>query len=287
MSGHFGDRMAGDGMSCNRGDSEKRALSLVKEGLFGTISANDPVCNSRCMFGFNSDEADCFAGFLSSLAPNANLSLFPDFVSPDGFIEHFRVSASSGKGGGSKYFERQSEIEKQVEGMVEELYSSTNEEDGLFSTLSAAYVQPDAKYWDFANSFKRSWRKHMESRSKYLEQDASPRHQAFLVEMSQFGLEMFEIINIDGLDDRCFGDLYEPEHLNNYRLSRDRYLLSWILENADGINYVIFLSADRLVEVIHVPMIPTLIKFLRWDYCIMGSRVVEMHSVGNVLTTVD
>lgn len=271
-------------MSCNRGDSEKRALKLVKKGLFGAVSSNDPVCDSRCLFGFNSDEADCFAGFLSSLEPNENLSLFPDFVSPDGFIEHFRVSASCGKGGGSKYFERQSEIKKQVEGMVEELCSSTNDEDRLSSTLPAAYVQPDAKYWDFANSFKRSWRKHMESRSKYLEQGASPRHQAFLVEMSQVGLEMFEIINIDGLDDRCFGDLYEPEHLNNYRLSRDRYLLSWISENAGGINYVIFLGADGLVEVIHVPMIPTLIELLRWDYCIMGSRVVEMHSVSTVPT---
>lgn len=120
-----------------------------------------------------------------------------------------------------------------------------------------------AEYQDLESSFKLSWCKHMDSRNKYPERNETT-FQAFLLEMPQPGLEMFDNIKVVNENGRKFGDFCWPEHLTNYRLSRDKNLLKWIFENADGLVYVVCLGVDRIVAVINVSMIPTMIELLRW-----------------------
>ena len=265
-------------MSCNRGESEKRALEQVRQRLCGDADGRKKIDDLDRMFGFSAEETDRFSELLFSVEPNKEPSAFPDFISSKGFIEHFRVTASLGRKKRSEYLKREATFNKRVWALTEGLGRRVMAPVALPQAETVAHFQPMAEYRDLESSFRSSWCKHMDSRSKYLERNEAAL-QAFLVEMPQPGLEMFENIKVDNLNGRKFGDLYRPEHLTNYRLSRDKNLLKWIFENADGLDYVLYLGADGIVEVINVSMIPTMIELLRWDYCIAGALTVEVCSI--------
>lgn len=265
-------------MSCNRGESEKRALEQVRQRLCGDADGCKKIDDLDRMFGFTMEDTDRFAELLFSVKPNKEPSVFPDFISSKGFIEHFRVTASLGRKKRSEYLKREAAFNKRVRGLTEGLGRRVTAPMALPQAETAAHFQPMAEYRDLESSFKSSWCKHMDSRNKYLERNETAL-QAFLVEMPQPGLEMFENIKVGNIKGRKFGDLYRPEHLTNYRLSRDKNLLKWIFENADGLDYVLYLGADGIVEVINVSMIPTMIELLRWDYCIAGALTVEACSI--------
>ena len=63
-----------------------------------------------------------------------------------------------------------------------------------------------------------------------------------------------------------------------FRISRDKGLLRWISENAEGLDGVIYLGPDQCVEVANIRAIPTIEALLPWDYDIAGGVACELCS---------
>lgn len=272
-----------------RGEIESRALSRVRSGLLGDSHTDSDIAddegnsgradeiNLDGLFGFTSEEADGLCTLLRDIRANQNENDFPDFICTQGFIEHFQVSGTGNAKKAADYhyshgnfFGRVSKaFGSQGEGLSEGGDAATFKMGTLCNCL------PVGMHEGIWESFQRSWQKHETSRTRWIPRDYEGK-QIFLVELVQPGIEMYERIEISGLDGRRFGDLYRPQHLNCYRLSRDKVLLDWIYHNSNGIDYVLYLGPDNRAEAINVGRIPTMLKLMPWDYCIQGGPAVEI-----------
>lgn len=265
-----------------RGDNELSALRRVQcdicgektlsESLFA--SEEDPRFSLNLredrFFGFSGEELMDAARLIFTAKPNCEPNSFPDFIGPYGLIEHFQISGT-GKRGKGGYHRSHGDFVKRHSKELESIRLSEGE--SRLGSIATGNELPLATHEGVLASLEYSWKHHAE-RCEGFQLDGLCGKRVFLVEMAQHGLEMFEHINVSGIKGRKFGDLYRPEHISSYRLSRDKDALKWIYNYPSGVDYVIFLGADGRVEVINIATIPIMLKLMPWDYCIMGGCCV-------------
>lgn len=238
-----------------RGEREKRAFEIVKNYL----SKN----NNKIYFGLFQKDIDELKNIFSNSTPNEKLSQFPDYIFKNGFIEHFRVTSSQENKKGAKQFRKKNEFFKKVNSEKKVFKDETKNINGIEKHWTMKY--PEHNYKCFEKSFKSNFENHIKSVNKYI---GNKNKGIFIIEYSDFVLEMYENIYSDWIDYMSNGDMREPEKLDCYRLTRDKNLLNYVYSFNQYLKYVIFIYENTRCEIIKLENIPYLLKLLPYDYAI-------------------
>lgn len=298
------DREGDRGMNM-RGDQELKCLNIIKEAIFCKDGhpmenpfthktyldvSNDEFKKKKIWF-VNSDCYNSYFGLLESdrkefeyivfsSKPNSNLSLFPDFVFDNGFIEHFQITSSKTNRKGSVHKKEESAFVSKVKSETEKIKQEWNETPSFDEVCSKSWVHtnPVHTYEFLVDSFKNNWEHHLESCKKYT---GSKEVGIFMIEYSEVALSMYENVYHDWINGMSKGDMRGQEKFHCYRLSRDKQLLNYIYQFRDNIKYVIFINCERF-EVIRLENIPYLLKLMPWDYLIVPMCVNNVASLHNI-----
>lgn len=288
-----------------RGDAEKKALDIIIDGVFCRngvplthpftgktyLDATDREFNDDRVWFVNSDcyqsffgltEEDRFEleGIIRTAAPNPNSSEFPDFIFREGFIEHFAITSSRTTRNGAIHRKEEQEFIRKVEHETKELQAQWNEEPSFEKVRSKTWIHinPAHCYEYLSESLHLSWEHHCDSLNKY----TGPKDIGiFLIEYPETALAMCENVYSGWIDGMAQGDMREQESFKEYRLSRDKELLSFIYHQKDVIKYVLFVNQSRF-EVIKTDSIPYLLKLMPWDYVIYPLAVQTVSSLHNI-----
>ncbi|MCM1500446.1 MAG: hypothetical protein NC124_18445 [Clostridium sp.] len=288
-----------------RGEKEQQCLDRIKNATFTRdgVSIKHPfigkihteVCddefakeqiwyvNSDChknYFGLLETDRNEFEQILRKADPNQELSNFPDFVFPNGFIEHFQVTSSLVTRKGSNHTKKESEFKHRVGTETKQIEDEWNQTPSFDAVRS--------KSWDFTNpphsheflmeSFKNNWEHHMDSYGKY---NGAKEIGVFMIEYPEFALSMCENVYCDWIDGMAQGDMREQKKFKEYRLSRDKKLLEYVYRFRGQIKYVIFVNQVRY-EVIRTDNIPYLLKLIPWDFVIYPLVVTTVSTINNI-----
>lgn len=191
---------------------------------------------------------------LDGAVANSDSNAFPDFLTPDGFIEHFQVTAAKETKKGSKHniaetgFERDSKttFEQEKKNFLQSP-PRENAKAGTYdlTVIPHEMVSPEYSYDSFVKSFKRNFEKHIQHLQDY---NGDKTNGVFLIEL--VGARVTIIQN--GL----FKEFY--------RLARDCNLLSYVHGFSEQVRYVIFADSDGY-ELIEAKDIPTRLQYIPKD----------------------
>lgn len=184
---------------------------------------------------------------LENAAANSDGNAFPDFVRPDGFIEHFQITAANETKKGSKHniakkvFERDSEIAFEQESKeFLQLPPRQNAPKGTYGLQVMKHIMPmpDYSYENFVHSFKRNFEKHIRHLQEY---NGNKTNGIFLIELVGAHITIEQN-----------GRFKEP-----YHLTYDYKLLSYVYDFSEQVQYVVFADGDdyELIETKNIPMI--------------------------------
>ena len=184
-----------------------------------------------------------------SAVANCDSNAFPDFVLPNGFIEHFQVTASNEARKGSKHNIAEKDFERDCKTTFEkeckEFLQSPprkNVKIGTYEMRVTAYDMPtpEYSYERFVYSFKRNFEKHIRHLQDY---SGDKTNSIFLIELvgARISIEQNGQFN------------------EFYRLARDYDLLSYVYTFSEHVRYVIFADNDGY-ELIDTKEIPTILQ---------------------------
>lgn len=271
-----------------RGDVERLSLKTVKEFFFCYKERNFQIMRSNWHYELTDDDLmeyirdyiqsrrDSFHGVvfediaevfqaLNESKENIKPSEFPDFIFEKGFIEHFEITSSNETRKGSTKKIDQFLFNKDIIPKIEEFNRSCDNME-VGETRSESWSKKDVShsYENLTKSFKNNLTKHIGSADNY---SGKKDFKIYLVEYGDFGIEMCE--DIDSNPDYFAKNKRKPEHCWNYRLSKDKNMLKYIYDYKDNIDYIIMNYHDYC-EIIKVASIPLTIKYLPYDYVIIG-----------------
>lgn len=269
-----------------RGDTERLNLKTVKEFFFCYKERNFQMMRSNLYYELTYDNLmenigeyiqnrrDSFHGVvyedivevfqaINTSKENVKLSEFPDFIFEKGFIEHFEITSSKESRKGSAREIDQFRFNKKIMLEIEEFNKSCNDMKAG-EIKSKSWIRKDVphSYENLKESFKNNLTKHISSADNYSgEKDLK----IYLVEYGDFGIEMCE--DIDSNPNYFAKNKRKPDYCWNYRLSKDKNMLRYIYNYKDKINYIIMNYHDYC-EIIKVASIPSIIKYMPYDYII-------------------
>lgn len=241
-----------------RGLSESSCLDRVKKGTVETtLSGKHRLSNEtvrKCGYGLhcmnNSDDDVALLGnVIMNCKPNPEPNNFPDFVFANGFVEHFRVSATDTDDKGfasiAEKMKKRNESKRKLENANRTYLKENPGEQSCASFHTVMYKPPVQSGNTFVTSFKRHWENHIASLQNY----KGPRDIGiFMIECNDVGFSMFE--NMDGVFPKegvCVGDFREePKHFRVPRLSRWDELLDYMHGYRFDIKYVIYVCRDAV-----------------------------------------
>ncbi len=233
----------------SHGDKELKIFNLIKQQF----------CNSD-KYGFSIEDIHKMTSILDSALPNGESSKFPDFIFDGGFIEHFQVTSSKETRKGAEHLKKKSRYTTKVDDFKSKI-SSGKITDGA----SLDFKYPEHSYIDFKKSFLKNWKSHISGLTKYGDDYATG---IFFIQYSDFALEMMEDIYQDIKPDFQM-PIREAQHFQDYRLSRDKDMLSYISKFKDEIEYVIFVN-NTIVEFISLSHIDDMLKLMPWDFLVVA-----------------
>lgn len=220
--------------------------------------------NGNSIHGLSNSEIEEFRQLLSSVKPNdsASKTVFPDFVSENGFIEHFHVtSGPSSERKGYDITKAESKMGQSHKDFMHNVSDSLSEENCdriLMSHYSTAFLRQDDSLDNFRKSFMDHWKDHI----NHLHHYNGDKHISCFMISSDDILAIYE----DMYDENgfCFGDLAGPDgNRVNFCLSYDCKLLDDIYKYKNEIDYVIYYNILRgYVEVLKVSNIPAIKRYL-------------------------
>lgn len=270
-----------------RGEKESFCLEKVKMEMFSDLT-NDALNENphynldfdKNYFGLLEDERAEFVNIIREAKPNPSSSEFPDFIFADGFIEHFQITSSRHTHKGATHTKKESEFQRRVDTETKKLEEEWNKKPCFDSIRSEswAFQNPEHSHAFLMSSFKDSWEKHLESRKKFT---GKKEIGIFMVEYPEVALAMCENVYCNWIDGMSQGDMREQEEFKEYRLSRDKELLTYIYGFRNEIKYVIFINLTRC-EIIRTESIPYLLKLMPWDYAIYPMQVCTLATVQNI-----
>ena len=257
-----------------RGDNELNCLNIIRN--------TKDIENPKRYFGFLRKDVEEIVESIKDAQPNKNLSNFPDFICNNGFIEHFKVTASKETRKGSIHIKEETYFKKKVESEAELIKEKWNQDPNNVKNNSIhwAFKFPEHSYSYLCESFMNNWEKHIASLNNY---KGNKSTSIFMIEYTDLALTMYENVFEDWIDGLSNGDVREPETVEFYRISRDKKLLNYIYQFRNTIKYVIFVYGKEY-EAIKLNNIPYLLKLMPWDYVIapyMGTTVISsLYEIG-------
>lgn len=271
-----------------RGSVERLSLKTVKEFFFCYKERNFQMMCSNLHYELTDDDLmehirdyiqyhrDSFYGVvfedivkifqvINTSKENVKASEFPDFVCENGFIEHFEITSSNETRKGSTKKIDQFLFNKDIIPKIEEFNRSCDNME-VGETRSESWSKKDVShsYENLTKSFKNNLTKHIGSADNY---SGKKDLKIYLVEYGDFGIEMCE--DIGSNPEYYARNKRKPDHCWNYRLSRDKNMLRYIYDYKDDIDYIIMNYHDYC-EIIKVVNIPSMIKYMPYEYAIIG-----------------
>ena len=213
-----------------RGEQEQACLNVVRK-LLRTKDCNLYV-----------DENDYIINYILTAQANEHESDFPDFIFDNGFIEHFQVSSAKETSKGSCFKQEESNYKRATDKACEESQGQWQREEFKPNTImTKAYdlIYDENSYEYFVNSFKRNFKKHIESLKKC---NAQNKNGIFLIEHTE------AMLFIDG-----------TYPVVPYRLFFDKDVLEYLYQFKDLLKYVVYTDRER-VDVIKISVIPKIIQ---------------------------
>lgn len=281
-----------------RGEKEQKCLDYIKSKIF----KDNPLDGKKCsdvedaefmshfclytgalhdyFFGITDEEIKQIANAIRHATPNPNSSQFPDFIFPDGFIEHFEITSSTcvPRGGAEQKIE-EAKLNKRVDKELEHLKEEINNEPIPFETKSIHVdgVYPQHSYENLKISFKNGLIHHLQSMDKFT---GVKNKKIFLVELDDIALCMIENVYADLKNGVQIGDLRKQQSFQYYRLSRDKAMLKYLYQYSNQVDYIIFVCCNGQFEIIGIENIPEILKMLPWDFIIESATITQWtHSV--------
>ncbi|MBS7577741.1 MULTISPECIES: hypothetical protein [unclassified Enterococcus] len=234
------------------GDKETVVFSKVKDAFFKSLEQREL-----------SDDLVEISKILETAKPNDNSSDFPDFIFDIGFIEHFQVTSSKETRKGAEHIKDKNIHDGKLAGIEKKIA-----QDEIKQVVRQEFRYPKHSYDYFLNSFKKNWDSHIESLSKYVQDYETG---IFFIQYSDFALEMMEYFD-DSSNQSKTRPSGIPRHYEDYRLSKDKNLLSFIKKDNDKLKYVIFLNRSQ-VEIIILSEVDELLSAANWDVAIAARPV--------------
>lgn len=180
---------------------------------------------------------------------NSDSNAFPDFIFPNGFIEHFQVSAAKETKKGSAHniavndFEQSSN--KAFDQEREKFLQSPPRKNASIDTYDMKVItyemaSPEYSYDSFVRSFKKNFEKHLKSLQKY---NGEKNIGIFLIELVGSGVTVMQ------------NDQFKVF----YRLSIDKDLLEYVNEFSEYLKYIVFANSEDY-EFLDIKNIPTMLQ---------------------------
>lgn len=242
-------------------EHEKKCIDIIKSKF-----------SVQNCFGLTTENYSVMERWLEEIIPNTSSNEFPDFVFSNGFIEHFMITSSKSDSKGSSH--KIAEL-KFHEKNVESAKKLSNQQPNYRNSLKYS----SHSYSNLVKSFKNTWNKHINSLEHYQRKNDKG---VFLVEYFDIAALSMAELSLEGVNELFIGDYpVKQEHVDSYRLSRDKYMLKWLYQFADRIEYIIFLTEEH-VEFIKLSNILNLLTVLPYDYAI-GSNVTILTDGGTLL----
>lgn len=211
-----------------RGELEENCLKLINKYL-----------DEQSFFAMSWEEIYVVKDALAHAGSNPKRSEFPDFVFEGGFIEHFQVSSSFENRKGSTMAREKNKVNRDFINRVKEAEDSTEGNKITLHTIDTTpYWHSQHSYENFADSFKKNLKHHLESLKKY---NGAKDIKIFMIEYVDSALRMKKKYPRDLMLEVAYGDLLKKEN-PAYRLSRDIDMLRYIFENRDKIDFIVFVN---------------------------------------------
>lgn len=234
-------------------EHEKKCIDIIKSRF-----------SIQNCFGMTTENYSMLKNCLEEIVPNEKKNEFPDFIFLNGFVEHFMVTSSKLDKKGAAHKIAISKFEKKNEASAQKL-SNQN------PTYRNTYKYSGHSYDNLINSFKINWNNHIDSLEKY---HGKKNNGIFLIEYPDIAALSMAELSLEGTEGLSTGDYkLSQEHIDGYRLSRDKKLLKWLYQFENKIEYVIFLAGDN-VEFIKLDNICKLLKLLPYDYVVAPNMTI-------------
>lgn len=235
-----------------RGDKELKCFDTVKQNYSRFKKDNQ--------YGFSNKDCDELEMIFKSAQPNPESNNFPDFIFEDGFIEHFQITSSKQTNKkGAEHIKNKAKYEENLKKAFERYRKSDSQgiihSDFRYGTHSYEWLK---------KSFKTNWENHIKSLDKY---DIAHELGVFMVEYTDGALLMAENIYAPSGVDGFSMPIRVQQHFEDYHLSRDKELLTYLKGFKDKIKYVFFVNFSG-VEFISLEHIDSMINLLPWDFFI-------------------
>lgn len=235
-----------------RGEKEWDCLEVVKNSFNRFRKENQ--------YGISREDTDELENMFKIVKPNENSNDFPDFVFENGFIEHFQITSSKQSNKkGAEHIKNKSvysaRLEKSFERYMTSEYQGIMHSDFRYGAHSYEWLK---------ESFKMNWENHINSLEKY---ETEYKTGIFMVQYIDGALLMAEdIYGPSGVDGFSM-PIRAQQYFEDYQLSRDKELLTYLQGFKDKIKYVFFVNYSG-VEFISLEHIDSMIKLLPWDFLI-------------------
>lgn len=205
---------------------------------------------------------------------------FPDFISSNGFIEHFHVTSGKSNRKGYDITTEESKMLKSHESFMTNIDSTlpqNNKNEILFSQHHTQFWRKNDSVENFHKSFKACWEKHINHLHNY---DGNKHISCFLISSDDV-LSVYE--HMDDDNNIFYGDLARQDRIN-FCLSYDLELLDYMYEYHIDINYVIYFNTmQNYVEILKILNIPVIKEYLpRHKYELYPLNTMEITSTYGV-----
>lgn len=213
---------------------------------------------------------------INSVKPtdSAFKSEFPDFVSNNGFIEHFHVTSGKSNRKGYDITIEESKMLKSHESFMKSIDSALpHNNEILLSQHHTQFCRKNDSVENFHKSFKECWSEHINHLHNY----KGNKHLSCFLISSDDVLSVYE--HIDDDNNIFYGDLARKEKIN-FCLSYDLDLLDYIYKYRTDIDYVIYFNIIRnYVEIMKILNIPAIEEYLpKHNYELRPLIVIETSS---------
>lgn len=180
---------------------------------------------------------------------NSDSNAFPDFIFPNGFIEHFQVSAANETKKGSAHYIAVNDFEqsnyKVFEQERKEFLQSPLRKNASIDTYDMKVITHDMasleySYDSFVRSFKKNFEKHIKSLQKYNGEKA-------------VGIFLIELVGarVTAIQNGRFRVLY--------CLAIDKDLLEYINEFSEHLKFIVVANSEDY-ELLDIKNIPTILQ---------------------------
>lgn len=216
--------------------------------------------NGGSWHGLSQSDREEIKELINSAKPTDSKSKteFPDFISNNGFIEHFHVTSGRSTKKGYDIAVEESKMLRSHNSFMANIGSvlPQNSNEILLSQHHTQFCRKNDSVENFHKSFKMCWANHI----KHFHNYNGNKHLSCFLVSSDDVLSVYEHMNDE--NNICFGDLARQQKIN-FCLSYDLDLLDYMYQYHTDIDYVIYFNvARKYVEIIKILNIPALKEYI-------------------------